>query len=363
LDKSRFPRAKLCGEFLGPDALAALQRLNLLERVQEEAFGPVEHTFFFNRKGQRIKIQHAWISRKYPYGLAIPREILDHILITQARNSGIQVLEGHRILSPIQVDHDKFKINTEAKFENGQHQPESWITPCFIDATGRSGKLALQATSNQSDKNSRQKQKWIGIQCHVNLPEQPLGGALSMFLFDGGYGGIQPIAANQANICMMVEASLGKNMHANFQEFIVNTMGRNPAAQEILQHAQLDGTFCTTADINLANHRKNPTKHSTHRNLIRIGDASVTIDPFTGSGMAHALETGWLAAEILHQGSLQKLPYQTLHKMYQQQYQRQFRTRLRLMQWFRPLLESEQAQHCLWPFLPPLLPMLAATFR
>lgn len=359
LDKSRFPRPKLCGEFLGPDALAALHQLNLLELVQKHAFGPVEHTLFYNRKGQALKIDHSWISRRYPYGLAIPRETLDHILMSEARKFGIQVIEGHRILSPIQVNDNQFKIFTENRLENGKLQSQHWVTPCFIDATGRSGKLSRHSNLTQSNKPPQKQQKWIGIQCHVNLREQPLGSTLAMFLFQGGYGGIQPISAKQANICMMVESSLGKNIHADFSHFISHTIGRNPIAKDILQHAELDGTFCTTADINLASDQKLSIKDE----LIRIGDACVTVDPFTGSGMAHALETGWLAAQIVHESNAMKLPYTTLYQHYQQRYRQQFRTRLKLMQWFRPLLEVENVQQIVWPFLPPLLPFLASTLR
>src|SRR5690349_17587001 len=86
LDKSHFPRSKLCGEFLGPGALAMLHRLKLLELIQAQAFGPVKHTFFYNRQGKALKINHAWMSKKHPYGLAIPREKLDFILVSHAQN-------------------------------------------------------------------------------------------------------------------------------------------------------------------------------------------------------------------------------------------------------------------------------------
>jgi menaquinone-9 beta-reductase len=362
LEKSHFPRPKLCGEFLGPDALTALKRLNLLEVVQELAFGPVRETLFFNRKGRPIRIKHAWISREYPYGLAIPRETLDHVLVEQAKKMGIPVLEGRCILSPIQMKNSRFEITANTKSASRQIQPERWITHCFIDATGRSGKLSLRSHASQSVAKTNPLQKWIGIQCHVELPEFPLGSTLGMFLFAEGYGGIQPISAHQANVCMMVHSSLGKKIHQNFNDFIATTIGQNPAAAEFLRNAQQIGSFCTTADINLSIPGKSGQENKPNE-LIRVGDASVTVDPFTGSGMAHALETALLAAETLHEGIQRNMNYQTLCRQYQVHYRRQFQTRLKFMQWFRPLLEYERLQQAIWPILPPFLPWLASTFR
>lgn len=362
LDKAAFPRAKLCGEFLGPDALAVLQQLQLLDLIQHHAFGPVEQTYFFNRNGQSVRIQHAWISKQYPYGLAIPRETLDHLLLQHARHLGLCVLEGRRILSPIHWINSKFEFQAQSKSSSGNLTTEHFKTPLFIDATGRSGKLSVSSTSLETNG----KQQWVGIQCHVRVPRNTLGKALHMFLFPGGYGGIQPIADYQANLCMMVISPLAKYMQAEFEDFIGATIGQNPAAREILQHAYKDGAFATTADIHLVQPRLIPRLircESNGINIIRIGDACLSVDPFTGSGMAHALQTGLLAADIVHNAIQSNLDYPTLYQRYQQVYQRQYGLRFMLMHRFRPLLESHRIQRLVWPILPPFLPMLAATFR
>jgi flavin-dependent dehydrogenase len=67
--------------------------------------------------------------------------------------------------------------------------------------------------------------------------------------------------------------------------------------------------------------------------LLTVGDAAAFIDPFTGSGMLMALESGEVAAEtitqhlsLLRQGN----GFQSLAKIYRTEYLRRFQSRLRV---------------------------------
>lgn len=357
LEKCKFPRRKLCGEFLGPDAMPLLRILGLHDAVHEQAFGPVEKTLFYNRRGQVVTIQHAWIQRHQPYALAIPRDVLDTLLLRHARQLGLQCLEQQRVLSPIQRANSLFMVETETVGAEHEQDRQTFETDILIDATGRSGKLSVLQPAQQ---NTIYRNR-IGVQCHVKLGSPPEHKDLSMFLFQGGYGGIQPIGTNTANVCMMMNASLAKSMHGKFNEFIQATIGQNPAAAEYLSKSCRISEFCTTSDINLAG--ITPQPHTGPNALIQIGDAYITVDPFTGSGMAHALETGIMAAEIVHEGIQNNQTYACMQSHYQATYQRHFQTRLRFMHAFRPFLESEHLQDIVWPLLPPFLPLLAKLFR
>src|SRR5436853_121211 len=99
LEKSKFPREKLCGEFLGPDAVECLEMLGLLDLVRSQAYGPIETIHFYNEKGGEIKIQAGWLRKSHPFGLAIPRSRLDHLLLETARKAGIHVQEESRVLA------------------------------------------------------------------------------------------------------------------------------------------------------------------------------------------------------------------------------------------------------------------------
>jgi flavin-dependent dehydrogenase len=66
------------------------------------------------------------------------------------------------------------------------------------------------------------------------------------------------------------------------------------------------------------------------RGLLAIGDAASFIDPFTGSGMLMALESGDLAARVIGEGLHKSGDDVQGGEAYDRSYNRQFSARLRL---------------------------------
>jgi 2-polyprenyl-6-methoxyphenol hydroxylase-like FAD-dependent oxidoreductase len=99
LDKAAFPRPKICGEYLSPEAARVLDRLGVLKAVDAAGAQPL--------RGMRIVAPDGTaLDGVYPTGgprrgyrdhaLAIRREILDRILLERARALPVDVRERHR---------------------------------------------------------------------------------------------------------------------------------------------------------------------------------------------------------------------------------------------------------------------------
>lgn len=343
IDKSRFPRRKLCGEFLGPDAFPALKRLGVWEAVRALAGSPVTRTHFYSQRGRPLTVEMRWMSAEHPYGLAIPRENLDALLVDHARRLGVAVLEGWRITRLDRLAAEgPFRLRMQGV--GGLHTMEAAVV---VDAAGRSGGLHSGGGAGYDQ---------VGIQCHIRLGRDLARNDLHMALFEGGYGGIQPLGNGIANLCMLAPAGAAQWLHRDFERLLKETMGRNPAVQAMLHDAEPAGAFSTTANINLD---YDPRRTE----VIRVGDAMVTVDPYTGSGMAHALETGLMAAECMALGLRQGQGYAAINAAYQQSYRRRYGKRLFLVRGFRPLMHHPGPQAILWPLVKPWLPLLARTLR
>jgi flavin-dependent dehydrogenase len=349
LEKHRFPRPKLCGEFLGPDAFPILEQLAIAENVLQIGYGPIEKVLFHDMRDDSLEIPLIWISKTHPYAWAIPRSQLDTVLMELARKQGIEVLEERQVHALAQQKDHHFQLLVRQPFDTLQ---ERYTCQWLIDATGRNGRLSLPGNSQSRPAN----RELVGIQCHLQISSRFLNSHLRMFLFPGGYGGLQPLGENIANLCLLVDSALAKSLHGTFATFIQETIGQNPVAARWLNDATRLTGFQTTADINL-----DPLPEP--GGILRIGDAHVTVDPFTGSGMAHALETGVLAAECLHQTIQANEQYDALLQRYQQTYRQRFKRRLDLMHFCRPALNSSGIRRILWPLLPPVLPSLARMLR
>lgn len=350
LEKAKFPRAKLCGEFLGPDAFPVLERLGLLDTVLEAAFGRVENAIFYNRQAREIKVPMAWISRKHPYAVAVPREQLDLLMLWYARDLSVQVLEQARVEPLVSQVGDFMMIQAHQQAHQEDERVVPYQTKILVDATGRNSGLRLE---NGPKPRTVRPLKTLGLQCHIRCETvQDLD--LRMYFFPGGYGGLQPISPGIANLCMLLNDIPAGLRKTEFQTVLRQTFSLNPTAREDLQNAEPMGPFNTTANLNLVAGKSE---------LLQIGDARLTVDPFTGSGMAQALETGYMAAEAIHAGLWEKRTYPEIRRQYEWLYTRKFALRLKTLQLFRPLLFSGAAQDLAWPALRMLSPPLAALFR
>ncbi len=359
IDKAVFPRPKLCGEFLGPDAMPALQTLEVLDTIKTASGGVVETIRLYNLKGQSLPVQIRWIRKDYPFALAIPRETLDSIVLEKARASGVTILENQTVTNYKQNSNGLFEIFCQgAKTQMDFNSEKKIVASIFIDASGRNSRLSAMARREDvavSKSLNTAISRQVGLQCHIT--HQSLTNDLSMFFFPGGYGGLQPISRDIANLCVWVQPDLAKLAHKDFNAFLETGLFQNVVARKLLKDVKCLGKLETVSGIRQL-HARNPAKP-----ILSIGDALLAVEPFSGFGMAHALQTGILAAEHIAQGLQQGHHYQKIHAGYLKQYYRQFDSHLRILKWARPLLNARTLQNLLWPILPPFMPLLTSLYR
>lgn len=360
LDQCAFPRKKLCGEFLGPDALPYLRALGVLDIVRSQAAGPVEKIQLYGPDGKALLIKTSWFRQDYPYALALPREELDFILVRQAERMNVQVLEKRRVTDCRELRDDWFAVDVETDSvppRKGSNAEEWLFTPCFVDASGRNSRLA--ALARRKSRVETKPGRKVGLQCHVAFSDRSVipESDLLMFFFRGGYGGVQVVSRGRANLCLWVRPDLAKVRHPNFQAFLDSTLYRNPAAETLCGPLESVEPIAVVSGLS----RIHPPDSS--EPLIRVGDAVNTVEPFSGFGMAHALKTGYLAAGCIDRGLRNGHSYAQIRSAYYQQYRRLFGAHLKVMQWLHPLLDSNRFQKVVWPWLPPFLPCLTALYR
>ena len=98
VDKSRFPRDKVCGEMLNPRALKHLDELGCLEPIADGGFTRL-------RKCSMV-VDGEVVSQSYlpdlpgyvDYSCAVPRHLLDTWIFDRARELGSETLEDCRVM-------------------------------------------------------------------------------------------------------------------------------------------------------------------------------------------------------------------------------------------------------------------------
>src|SRR5262245_2632027 len=102
LDAHRFPRDKLCGEYVSPEGAAALERLGLGPDIARLGCRNVSEVRLSTPRGNVLSTGVACGDRRP--GLSLSRRALDDLLVRTSEREGVAVLQGHRVAGPIVQD-------------------------------------------------------------------------------------------------------------------------------------------------------------------------------------------------------------------------------------------------------------------
>jgi menaquinone-9 beta-reductase len=255
LEKDRFPRQKVCGEFVSAESLGLLGLL--LGEKELHSYAPVNNArFFIDGKCVRLPLS--------PCARSIPRYAMDAALFQAARAAGAVTLED----TPIQqATHGKlFQVETAQGI---------FSAPAMVNASGRWSKLT------QFD--AMEKQRWLGLKAHFAGPAPPA--SVDMYFFPGGYCGVTPVDAQTVNACAMVRADAARSLDEVF--------ALHPELQRRARDWQPLFPTVTTSPL----YFREPETEAD--GMLLAGDAAGFIDPFAGDGISLALQSGRLAAEAL----------------------------------------------------------------
>jgi menaquinone-9 beta-reductase len=268
LERSRFPRHKVCGEFVSAESLGLLADLlaSDFQHLITDAPRISETLILVDGTTLRTRID--------PPAASIARFDLDSALWDTCIAGGIECcaeitvrsIEGcgpFRIVTDNQVFQGKALMNASGRWSN-------FTSPSVRARNGR--------------------QKWIGIKAHYHEPAA--APSVDLYFFDGGYCGVQPVAAanngfgSRINACAMVHADVANTMPDVLKQHPVLFERSRP-------WTPLTGQVSTSP---LVFHEPEPVQSG----MLQIGDAAAFVDPFVGDGISLALRSGVLAAECLH---------------------------------------------------------------
>ncbi|MGA0078851.1 MAG: FAD-dependent oxidoreductase, partial [Candidatus Nanopelagicales bacterium] len=138
LEKTKFPREKVCGDGLTPRSVKQLLDMGI---------EPTEANGWIKNKGLRIiagkhRLELNWPElESFPnYGLVRTRHDFDEILAQRAKAAGADLREETRVLGPIRDEKTGRVIGVNAKTKQGN---VSFHAPFVVAADGVSARMAL----------------------------------------------------------------------------------------------------------------------------------------------------------------------------------------------------------------------------
>jgi menaquinone-9 beta-reductase len=312
VEKERFPREKLCGEFISPECFRHFGELGVLEVMLSLGGARLSETRFFDAAGRGVTVPTRWFGHG-DFALSLSRARMDAILMDRARAAGVTVLEGVRVTAA-DVDGGRIRGVT-VRYDSGERA--EFAADLFVDATGRAGTLTRLA--EMAAHSPPKRPRLVAFKGHlreVNIRPN----ACEIYVFPGGYGGLSPIEDGIANLCFIVRAEVARVFIGKTNKHLELIASRNRRAAKTLSGA-VGPSEWLAVPIGEFGRKKQPGPS----NLIAIGDAAAFIDPFTGSGMLMAMETAELFSKCVREAGPDAA---RLNERYAREHWVKFRNRL-----------------------------------
>lgn len=333
LEKSRFPREKLCGEFISPECLNIFDRLGVRQRMFQAGARIIRRFNLFAPDGRSLEVPMEWMADGHSHAISLTRAMMDWILLERARELGVEVREGFHVSPRLARQGDLTVIEGNADGST----IEKFSALLVIDASGRNGVFSNQVQQLASRlKGSR----LFGCKVHLRGVEglHELG---ELFFFRDGYGGLTEVEGDRVNLCFLTTEATLLEAKGDRQRLLDLTLRSNPASQRRLQHMEVDGEWLGTGPIIYGRRKTIP-------GVLSIGDAAAFIDPFTGSGMLLAFTGGELAANVVNESfAAGERDIQTIKRRYDELHRAQFGWRFRACAMLRGLAFKPKTRNAL----------------
>lgn len=310
IDQQAFPRDKVCGDGLIPDAHHALRRLGLLDAVLARARS-VRHVAVIGPRGGRIDV---------PGTLAVlPRRDLDAMLCQAAVDAGARMHAPVRFVGTLEEGVGDIRQVVGATVRSGETLREmraSWV----LIATGAPPQALMAAGMCE-----RRTPTGVALRGYVkNLAMVDRITELEVVWhprMKRGYGWIFPGPDGVFNIGVGVAHShaMGSHSGQTMQDINLRTMFDeftrvHRAARDLVASGEWIGELkgaplrCSLRGAKLS-----------QPGLMVTGEAAGSTYAFTGEGIGKALETGLAAADALIEGRRLQRPETQVRATYEQQ--------------------------------------------
>ncbi|MGZ8566414.1 MAG: geranylgeranyl reductase family protein [Actinomycetota bacterium] len=304
VEKATFPREKVCGDGITPRAVKSLLAMGI--DCDDPGFERVIGLRVYSRA---TTIDLPWPELEtYPdFGLVMPRDGFDQMLAQRAVKAGARLLEATEAVAPIMDDGWVTGARTRPAGDPGGDGTVIRAR-CTIASDGAASRFAKPAGVRRDDT----RPLGIAARRYYRVPYNP-GPWLESWLdlWDGdlllpGYGWLFPMAGGRIN--------LGAGLLNTFRNF------KDVSAQQLFSAfaRMLPAEWGISEETAEGRTLSGPLPMSVNRippavpGLLLIGDAAGAVNPFNGEGIAYAMETGEIAADLVHEAIVHDRPALTM---------------------------------------------------
>jgi flavin-dependent dehydrogenase len=298
IEKKSYPLHRVCGEYVSNEALPFLKK----EGLFPERFSP-PHINEFLLSSVTGKVSTMCLDLG---GFGISRFSLDFFLYQIAKDLGVDFFLDTEVTST-SFSENRFQVQTEQKL---------FEADVLVGAFGKRSKLDVFLKRPFIQKRS----PFLGVKYHVRT-DHPAN-QIALHNFDGGYCGVSQVEDGVVNVCYLSERnSLRK--HGSIEEMEKKVLCKNSFLKTIFTDS--DFLFEKPEVINEISFE---TKSPVENHILMTGDSAGMITPLCGNGMAMAIRSAKIAADIIPEFLKGKISRDIMEEKYASEWRKTFSGRL-----------------------------------
>jgi flavin-dependent dehydrogenase len=316
VEQSIYPRQKVCGECLSAASLALIDQLGIGEALGSLAGPELSRVGWLDRGAMLDADFPRCTSGAYPYGRAIGRDRLDHLLIERARELGVEIAQPAKVRR-LGGGPGEFEADL-VWYERGPPGPmrrrarhQTRLARTVIDAhgswepapTGASG-FCPSAAEEARPSPKRCADLFAFKASFAGSALAP--GMLPVISLDGGYGGMVVAEGGRTTLACCIRrdrlhacrrAMPGAAAGAAVAKFL---RGSCPDVERMLSGARQIGPWLSVGPL------RPGIRVGGSSDVFRVGNAAGECHPLVGEGISMALQGGRLLAACLTQSPAER---------------------------------------------------------
>jgi geranylgeranyl reductase family protein len=299
LEKSTFPREKVCGDGLTPRGVKQLIDLGIDTR-QEAGW---LHNRGLRVVGGGVTLELDWpdLATFPPYGVVRPRQDFDEMLARNAQLAGARLLEGTAVSGAV-TDERTGRVTGVTARVGPERVPVTYRAPIVLACDGVSARLALSVGIDKDDS----RPMGVAVRRYYRSPRSTDDYLEShLELWDRadpaeptllpGYGWVFGMGDGTVNVGLGILSTSKAFGSTDYRALMRSWLDGTPEQWGFREHNAVGKVGGAALPMGF-----NRTPHYA-RGLLLVGDAGGMVNPFNGEGIGYAMESAKLAAECVLQ--------------------------------------------------------------
>ncbi|SIO90462.1 geranylgeranyl reductase family protein [Nocardiopsis sp. JB363] len=296
LEKTSFPREKVCGDGLTPRAVKQLTSMGI---TFEDEGWIKNHGLRIVGAGVRLELPWPDLAAYPGYGLVRTRYDFDQILVERAVGAGAKLLERTNVTGPIMDERSNRIVGVRAK--NADREPVTFRAPLVVASDGNSSRLSVAMGIRKRD----DRPMGVAVRTYFESPRHDddyLESWLELWdrsedkdVLLPGYGWVFGVGDGTSNVGLGILNSTTAFKDVDYRKLLRRWTDSMPEEWGFTEENRKGKILGSALPMGF-----NRVPHYA-RGLMLVGDAGGMVNPFNGEGIAYAMEAGQIAADVIVQ--------------------------------------------------------------